>query len=163
MHEFVQILNPKVFFWANLIPKTEVSPNWLKSGTNIHCFILVSNLMLFFKVFFFSLIFLGKFRPKIWSYIQGILLNVYHNSSIYFCKIFVIHSFLDIFGSNLVPNSLIVNIFFCITILIRASSRNSLHNTVVESVRFAPLWNSKIYSIIETNKYYLHNYKLIKN
>ena len=32
-------------------------------------------------------------------------------TSKYFCKIFVIHSFLGKFGCNLVPNSLIVNSF----------------------------------------------------
>ena len=147
----------------------------MKSGTGIHCFIHVSNLKLIFLNFFFTIIF---FFWQIWSqhlkffklteiWYQGILLYVYHGFNTYFCKIFVIHSFLGKFGSNLVPSSLIVN-SICITTfkLLRASSRSSLHfasNTVVESVRFALLWNSKIYSIIETNKCYLYNYKIIKN
>ena len=93
------------------------SPNWLKSGTDINCFILVSNSMLIFLIFFHSY-FLGqiwsqnlKFSKLTEIWYQGTLLHVYHDFDIYFCKIFVIHSFLGKFGSNLVPNSLIVNCF----------------------------------------------------
>ena len=93
------------------------SPNWLKSGTGRHCFILVSNSVLIFLVFFHS-----YFFGQIWSqnlkfsklteiWYQGTLLYVYNDFNICFCKIFVIHSFLGKFGSNLVPNSLIVNSF----------------------------------------------------
>ena len=104
-------------FLCKFGPKNWSSPNWLTSGTDIHCFTLVSNLMLIFLIFFFT-----HFLGQIWSqnlkfsrlteiWYQGILLYVYHDFNIYFCKIFVIHSFLGKFGSNLVPNSLIVNIF----------------------------------------------------
>ena len=129
------------------------SPNWLKLGTDIHCFILVLNSMLIFPIFFCS-----YFFGQIWSqnlkfsklteiWYQGTLLYVYHNFNIYFCKIFVIHNFLGIFWlqfSLRFPNC---KQFFCITTfeLLRASSRNSFHNTVVQSVRFALFLNLKIY------------------
>ena len=93
------------------------SPNCLKSGTDIHCFILVSNLILIFLNFFHSY-FLGqiwsqnlKFSKLTEIWYQGTLLYVYHDFNVYFCKIFVLHNFLGKFGSNLVPNSLIVNSF----------------------------------------------------
>ena len=93
------------------------SPNWLKSGTDINCFILVSNSMLIFLIFFHSY-FLGqiwsqnlKFSKLTEIWYQGTLLYVYHDFNIYFCKIFVLHNFGGKFGSNLVPNSLIVNSF----------------------------------------------------
>ena len=93
------------------------SPNWLKSGTDINCFILVSNSMLIFLIFFHSY-FLGqiwsqnlKFSKLTEIWYQGTLLYVYHNFNIYFCKVFVLHSFLGKFDSNLVPNSVIVNNF----------------------------------------------------
>ena len=47
--------------------------------------------------------------------------------------------------------------------LLRTSSRSWLQNTVVQSVRFALLWNSKIYSIFETYEWYLYNYTKTKN
>ena len=46
--------------------------------------------------------------------------------------------------------------------LLCKSSRSSLYNTVVESVRFALLRKSKICSSFETNKYCSYNYKLTK-
>ena len=137
------------------------SPNWLKSGTDINCFILVSNSMLIFLIFFHSY-FLGqiwsqnlKFSKLTEIWYQGTLLYVYHNFSIYFCNIFVVSSFFGKSGTNLVPNSLIVNSFFCITMfkLLRASSRSSLDNTVVESLE-----NLKICSIIKRDKYFFNCY-----
>ena len=147
--------DPKNWSFSKL---TEI---WYKHTLLYPCFEFNAIFLIFFVHSFFWAHFVPKseFLQINWSLVPGYIAKCLS----YFCKIFVIHSFLDIFGSNLVPNSLIVNIFFCVTILIRGSSRNSLHNTVVESVRFAPLWNSKIYPIIETNKYHLHNYKLIKN
>ena len=47
--------------------------------------------------------------------------------------------------------------------LLRTSSRSWLQNTVVQSIRFALLWNSKIYSIFETYEWYLYNYTKTKN
>ena len=133
-------------FLCKFGPKNWSSPNWLKSGTDIYCFILVSNLMLIFLIFFFT-----HFLGQIWSqnlkfsrlteiWYQGILLYVYHDFNIYFCKIFVIHSF----SANLAPIQSEFPYgkqFLCITTfkLSRASSRSSLHNTVVESVRYALL------------------------
>ena len=104
-------------FMGKFSRKNWSSPNSLKSGTGRHCFILVSNSMLIFLVFFHS-----YFFGQIWSqnlkfsklteiWYQGTLLYVYNDFNICFCKIFVIHSFLGKFGSNLVPNSLIVNSF----------------------------------------------------
>ena len=117
MHAFVQILNPKVFFLGKFGHKNWSSPNWLKPVTDIHCFILVSNSMLIFTIFFFSY-FLGqiwsenlKFSKLTEIWYQGTLLYVYDDFNIYVCKIFVIHSFWGIFGSNLVLDSLIVNSF----------------------------------------------------
>ena len=145
----------------------------MKSGTDIHCFILVSNLKLIFKKNFFTIIFFWqiwsqhlKFSKLTEIWYQGILLYVYHDFNTYFCKIFVIHSFLGKFGTNLVPSSLIVNSFSVSqhsNCYVRVHEVHFTSNAVVGSVRFALLWNSKIYSIIETNKYYLYNYKIIKN
>ena len=105
------------FFLGKFSLKNWSSRNWLKSGTDINCFIFVSNSMLFF-LFFFHSYFLGqicsqnlKFSKLTEIWYKGTLLYVYHDFNIYFCKIVVLHNFLGKFGSSLVPNSLIVNSF----------------------------------------------------
>ena len=117
MHAFVQILNPKVFFWANLVTKTEVLHiDW--NLVQIYIALSLFRIQCQFFKFFLHSYFLGriwsqnlKFSKLTEIWYQGTLLYVYNDFNICFCKIFVIHSFLGKFGSNLVPNSLIVNSF----------------------------------------------------
>ena len=82
--------------------KNRSSPNWLKFGTGVHCYILITNLKFIFPKIL-SLMFFGQ----IWShnldffklteiYFRGTLPCTYYNFNIYFFKVLFIH----IFGAN---------------------------------------------------------------
>ena len=116
MHAFVQILNPKVFsgqIWWQKLKFSTLTEIWYRYTLLYPCFEFNVNFLNFFftRIFWANLVPNLKFSKltKIWY--QGTLLYVYHDFNICFCKIFVVHSFLGKFGSNLVPNSLIVNSF----------------------------------------------------
>ena len=64
------------------------SPNWLKFGAGVHCYILILNLMFIFSKFF-KLI-------EIWY--KGKLLYVYYDYKVYFFKILFIKLFFGKFG-----------------------------------------------------------------
>ena len=116
MHAFVQILIPKVFFvqiWSQKLKFSKLAEIWYRYILFYPCFEFNVNFFDFFFTHFLGQIWSQNLKfsrlTEIWY--QGILLYVYHDFNIYLCKIFVIHSFLGKFGSNLVPNSLIVNSF----------------------------------------------------
>ena len=116
MHAFVQILNPKVFFWGQKWSKklkfSKLTEIWYIHILLYPCFKFNVN---FLKKNFHSYFFVQvcsqnlKFSKLTEMCYQGTLLYVYHDFNIYFRKISVIHSFLIKFCSNLVSNSLIVN------------------------------------------------------
>ena len=102
--EFILTLHPKVFL-GKFGPKNWSSPNRLKFGVWVHCYILISNLMFIFSKFL-SFIFFGQ----IWSqnlkvlklngiWYSGTLLYVYYNFNVHLSKIFVNH----VFWANLEP------------------------------------------------------------
>ena len=116
MHAFVQILNPKVFYgeiWSQKLKFSKLTEIWYRQTLLYPCFEFNVNFFSFFSLIFFGQIWSQNLKfsklTEIWY--QGTLVSVYHDFNIHFCKIFVIHSFLAKFGSNLVPNSLIVSSF----------------------------------------------------
>ena len=104
--EFVFILRPKVLFgqiWSQKLS----SPNSLKFGTGVHCYILISNLMFIFPKFLSF-----TFSRQIWSqnlkssklteiWYKSTFLYAHFDFNVCFFKIFVIH----IFWANFVPKS----------------------------------------------------------
>ena len=116
MHAFVQILNPKVFYgeiWSQKLKFSKLTEIWYRHKLLYPCFKFNVNFLNFFHSYFLGQIWSQNLKfsklTEIWY--QGTLLYVYHNFNIYFCKVLVLHSFLGKFGSNLVPNSVIVNNF----------------------------------------------------
>ena len=101
----------------NLVPQTfskmvPSSPNWLKYGTGVHCYIFISNLMLIFQNICHS-----YFFGQIWSQnlkfsklneilYRDTLLHAYYDFHVYFFKIL---SFI-LFWANLVPKSNVLQI-----------------------------------------------------
>ena len=74
--EFVLILYPEVFL-GKFCLKNWSSPNWLKFGTGVHCYILISNLMFIFPKFLSLTFFWANLVPKSevlqinWNLVQG--------------------------------------------------------------------------------------------
>ena len=120
--------------WSQKLKFLKLTEIWYRHTLLYPCFEFnVNSFNFFFHSNFWGQIWFQNLKfsklTEIWY--QGASLYVHHDFNIYFFKIFVIHCFLGKFGSNLVPNSVIVNSFFCITTfeMLRASSRSSLHNT----------------------------------
>ena len=59
--------NLKYMLFYKFGPKNWSSPNWLKFGTYVHCYVIITILMFIFRRFWslFHKIFLGKFGPII--------------------------------------------------------------------------------------------------
>ena len=72
-------------------PKNWSSSDWLKFGTEVDCYILISILMLVNLKF--------SKLTKIWY--RGILLYTYYDFNVYFFKILFIHIFGQIWSKNL--------------------------------------------------------------
>ena len=82
------------------------SPNWLKLGTSVHSYMLISNLIFTFSKFL-SFIFFGqiwsqnlKFSKLTEIWYRGTLLYAYYDFNVYFFKMFVIHIFGLIWSQN---------------------------------------------------------------
>ena len=92
-------------FLGKFRPKNWSSPDRLKFGVCVHCYILISNLMIIFSKFL-SFIFFGQIRPQNLKFLKlngiwyrGTLLYVYYNFNVHFSKIFVTYVFLGKFGT----------------------------------------------------------------
>ena len=103
---FVPILHLIVFFWK-FGSKNWSSPNGLKFGTEVHCYILFSNVMFIFSKFLPFIFCFGeicyqnlKFSKltKIWY--RGALVYAYYDFNVYFSKIFAVHVFFGQIWSN---------------------------------------------------------------
>ena len=132
------------------------SPNWLKFGTGVHCYILICNLMFCFPKFLSP-----TFFGQTWSHIldffklteiwlRGTLLHACYSFNVYFFKILFIY----IFWANLVPKSEVleilkfganVNCFMLIWILMLIFSK------FFSFIYFAQIWsqNLKFFKLAE--------------
>ena len=109
---FALILHPKVFLGENLVPQTfskmvPSSPNWLKYGTGVHCYIFISNLMLIFSKYLSLIFFWANLVPKFevfqieWNFVQGYIATCLLRFSCLFFQNFVIHIILGKFGPKI--------------------------------------------------------------
>ena len=94
--------NLKCFF-GKICPKIWSPPKWLKFGTGVHCYMLITILTFIFSKFL-SFIFLGlswsqnlNFSKLTEICYRVTLLYAYYDFNVYFFKIFVSHTFLGKF------------------------------------------------------------------
>ena len=100
-------------FWAKFGPKIWRNLNWLKLGTGVHCYMLISISMFIFSKFL-SAYFFGqfwsqnlKFSKLIWIWWRGTLQYAYYNFDVYFFQKFChSYNFGQIWSQNLVLSQL---------------------------------------------------------
>ena len=94
------------WFLGKFGPKNWSSPNWLKVGTGVHCYIFISNLMFIFPKFLSLIFFWANLVRKSevlqinWNSVQGYIAICLLQFSVYFFKSFVIHIILGKFVPN---------------------------------------------------------------
>ena len=101
------------YFLGKFALKIWSSSNWLKIGTEVDSYMLISILIFIFSKFL-SFLFFGqiwsqnlKFSKLIEIWYRCTLLSAYYDFNVYFFKIFVIHIFGQIWSQNLKFSKLI--------------------------------------------------------
>ena len=109
---FVLMRLPKVFFLGKFDLKNWGFPNWLKFGTGVHYYMLITILTFVFSKFFSfmyswaNLVSKSEILQIDWNFVQGYSLYAYYDFNVYFFKTFAIHIILG----NLVLKSNVLQI-----------------------------------------------------